>query len=73
MNDFWNTTNVVAFSSAIAGAFFGSLSAFWLGAPYNKRGICAIAGISALIAAQYALLSQWNILENVRRQQLLAK
>jgi hypothetical protein len=66
MNDFWNTTNVVAFSSAIAGAFFGSASAFWLGRLQQKRDL-RDRRHSALIATQYALLSQWNILENIRR------
>jgi hypothetical protein len=68
-NAFWNTTNVVAFSSAIAGAFFGSLSAFWLGRLQQKRDL-RDRKHSALLATQYALLSQWNILENVRRQHL---
>jgi hypothetical protein len=68
-NDFWNTTNVVAFSSAIAGAFFGSLSAFWLGRLQQKREL-RDRRHGALIATQFALLSQWTILENVRRDHL---
>ena len=67
--DFWNTTNVVAFSSAIAGAFFGSASAFWLGRLQQKRDL-RDRRHSALLATQHALLSQWNVLENVRQQHL---
>jgi hypothetical protein len=68
-NDFWNTTNVVAFSSAIAGAFFGSLSAFYLGRLQQKREL-RDRRHGALVATQFALLSQWTILENVRRDHL---
>jgi hypothetical protein len=68
-NDFLNTTNVVAFSSAVAGAFLGSLSAFWLGRLQQKRDL-RDRRHGALLSTQYALLSQWNILENVRRQHL---
>lgn len=61
--------HVVAFTSAVFGAFFGSLSAFYLGRlqqlsdRQDKRH-------SALIAAQYALISQWNIVEGIRIQHL---
>jgi hypothetical protein len=68
-NDFWNTTNVVAFSSAIAGAFLGSLSAFYLGRLQQKREL-RDRRHGALVATQFALLSQWTILENVRRDHL---
>jgi hypothetical protein len=68
-NEFFNTTNVVAFSSAIAGAFFGSLSAFWLGRLQQKRDL-RDRRHSSLLAAQHALLSQWTILENIRRNLL---
>jgi hypothetical protein len=67
--DFLNSTNAVAFSSAIAGAFFGSLSAFWLGRLQQKRDL-RDRRHSALVATQFALLSQWTILENVRRDHL---
>jgi hypothetical protein len=61
----------VAFSSAIAGAFFGSISAFWLGRLQQKRELRERRH-GALIATQFALLSQWTILENVRRDHLEA-
>jgi hypothetical protein len=68
-NDLWNTTNIVAFSSAVTGAFFGSLSAFWLGRLQQKRDL-RDRRHSALLATQHALLSQWTVLENVRLQHL---
>jgi len=58
-----------AIFAAAFGAFFGSLSAFYLGRLQQqidrreKRH-------AALIAAQYALMSQWNIVEAIRVQHL---
>jgi len=55
-----------SFGSAAAGALLGSLSAFYLGFIQQKaeRRRQQHAG---LIRAQYALMSQWNILEGIRR------
>ena len=51
------------------GAFFGSLSAFYLGR-VQQRIDRREKRHAALIAAQYALMSQWNIIEGVRVRQL---
>jgi len=55
--------------AAVFGAFFGSLSAFYLGW-VQQRIDRREKRHAALIAAQYALISQWNIIEGVRVQQL---
>ncbi len=61
--------HISAVFAAAFGAFFGSLSAFYLGRLQQqidrreKRH-------AALIAAQYALMSQWNIVEAIRVQHL---
>ena len=51
------------------GAFFGSLSAFYLGRIQQRRDRHEKRH-AALVAAQYALISQWNIIEGIRRQHL---
>jgi hypothetical protein len=57
--------HISAVFAAAFGAFFGSLSAFYLGRVqqqadrHEKRH-------AALIAAQYALMSQWNVVEEIR-------
>jgi hypothetical protein len=58
-----------AFGSAAAGALLGSLSAFYLGILQQKKDRRERQH-SALIRAQYALMSQWNILEGIRRSLL---
>ncbi|MGZ5001668.1 MAG: hypothetical protein ACXWBM_00595 [Chthoniobacterales bacterium] len=58
-----------ALFAAAFGAFFGSLSAFYLGR-VQQRSDRREKRHAALIAAQYALMSQWNIIEGVRVQQL---
>lgn len=47
------------------GAFFGSLSAFYLGR-FQQRADRREKRHAALIATQYALMTQWNIVEGVR-------
>ena len=54
-----------AIFAAAFGAFFGSLSAFYLGR-VQQRGDRRERRHAALIAAQYALISQWNIVEEIR-------
>ena len=51
------------------GAFFGSLSAFYLGR-VQQRSDRDEKRHAALIATQYALMSQWNIVEAIRVQHL---
>jgi len=55
--------------AAAFGAFFGSLSAFYLGR-LQQRSDRREKRHAALIAAQYALISQWNIVEAIRVQHL---
>jgi hypothetical protein len=58
-----------AIFAAAFGAFFGSLSAFYLGR-IQQRSDRREKHHAALIAAQYALMSQWNIVEGIRVQHL---
>jgi hypothetical protein len=58
-----------AIFAAAFGAFFGSLSAFYLGR-FQQRSDRREKRHAALIAAQYALMSQWNIVEAIRVQHL---
>jgi hypothetical protein len=55
--------------AAAFGAFFGSLSAFYLGR-LQQRSDRRERRHTALITAQYALISQWNIVEAIRVQHL---
>jgi hypothetical protein len=61
--------HVSAVFAAAFGAFFGSLSAFYLGR-VQQRSDRREKRHAALIAAQYALMSQWNIIEAIRVQHL---
>jgi hypothetical protein len=61
--------HVSAIFAAAFGAFFGSLCAFHLGR-MQQRADRREKRHAALIAAQYALMSQWNILEGIRVQHL---
>src|ERR1700682_426698 len=54
-----------AIFAAAFGAFFGSLSAFYLG-HFQQRRDRRERQHAALIAGQYALMSQWNIVEEIR-------
>ena len=58
-----------AIISAAFGAFFGSLSAFYLGR-VRQQSDRREKQHGTLIATQYALMSQWNILEAIRVQHL---
>jgi len=58
-----------ALFAAAFGAFFGSLSAFYLGR-VRQRSDRAEKRHAALIATQYALMSQWDIIEAIRVQHL---
>ena len=60
---------VSAVFAAAFGAFFGSLSAFYLGRVQQKSDRREKRH-AALITAQYALMSQWNIVEAIRVQHL---
>ena len=57
------------FFAAAFGACFGSLSAFYLGR-VQQRSDRREKRHAALIATQYALMSQWNIIEAIRAQHL---
>jgi hypothetical protein len=61
--------HVSAVFAAVFGAFFGSLSAFYLGRVQQKSDRREKRH-AALITAQYALMSQWNIVEAIRVQHL---
>jgi hypothetical protein len=58
-----------ALFAAAFGAFFGSLSAFYLGR-VRQRSDKREKRHAALIATQYALMSQWNVVEAIRVQHL---
>jgi hypothetical protein len=62
-------TYLVPFAAAAFGAFFGALSAFWLGIMKQKRDE-SNRRHNALLATQYAFSSKWNILEGIRRNLL---
>jgi hypothetical protein len=62
-------TYSVAFGSAALGAFLGSLSAYLLGRRQHRSDE-RDKYYGYLLAAQYSLMSQWNILEGIRRQHL---
>ena len=57
--------HVSAIFAAAFGAFFGSLSAFHLGR-VQQRSDRREKRHAGLIAAEYALMSQWNIVEQIR-------
>jgi hypothetical protein len=57
--------HVSALFAAVFGAFFGSLSAFYLGR-VQQRADRREKRHAALIAAQYALMTQWNMIEGIR-------
>jgi len=61
--------HVSAVFAAAFGAFFGSLSAFYLGR-LQQRKDRRQKQHGALIATQYGLMSQWNIVEAIRVQHL---
>jgi hypothetical protein len=58
-----------AIFAAAFGAFFASLSAFYLGR-YQQESDRRERRHAALIRGQYALMSQWNIVEAIRVQHL---
>jgi len=75
---FWHTLPLLdhrllphlsGFFAAAFGACFGSLSAFYLGR-VQQRSDRREKRHAALIATQYALMSQWNIIEAIRAQHL---
>ena len=59
----------IAFGSAAAGALMGSLSAFYLTVLQQKRDQREKQH-AALLRAQYALMSQWNILKGIDKSLL---
>ena len=61
--------HISAMFAAVFGAFFGSLSAFYLGR-MQQRSDRREKRHAALITAQYALISQWNTVEAIRVQHL---
>lgn len=72
----WQTVTVTyllphfgEFAAAGFGALLGSASAFYLGL-FQQRRDRRDKQHEAALAAQYALQSQWNILEGIRRQLL---
>ena len=75
---FWHTLPLLdhrllphlsGFFAAAFGACFGSLSAFYLGR-VQQRSDRREKRHAALIATQYALMSQWDIIEAIRAQDL---
>jgi hypothetical protein len=58
-----------SFGSAAAGALLGSLSAFYLGIRKQKNDKKENDHAS-LLRAHYALISQWNIIEGIRKDLL---
>jgi hypothetical protein len=54
------------FATSLCGAFFGALGAYWVGRFKEKRDEKKRRH-TALLATQYALFSQWNVIEDVRR------
>lgn len=62
-------THTVAFASAALGAMLGSFSAYWF-ARWQSRSEGRDRYYGHLLAAQYSLMSEWNILEGIRRQHL---
>ena len=61
--------HISAVFAAAFGAFFGSASAFYLGR-VQQRSDRREKRHAALIAAQFALMSQWDIVEAIRLQHL---
>ena len=56
----------IPFGTSLFGAFFGALGAYWVGRFKEKRDEIKRRH-SALLATQYALFSQWHVIENLRR------
>lgn len=65
---FWST-NSGEFISALAGAFFGALAAYWF-QRWSEKKKDADSNHAAILKAQLALISQINVVENFRRQHL---
>ncbi len=59
----------LAVASSAFGALAGSLSAFWLGRSQQMRDRLD-KEYGALLSAQYALMSQWTVLEDIRKDLL---
>jgi hypothetical protein len=62
-------TYIVPFVTAAFGAFFGALSAFWLGSVKQKRDDSNSHHV-ALLQAQYALISQMELVERIKQNLL---
>jgi hypothetical protein len=54
------------FATSLFGAFFGALGAYFVGRSKEKRDENNRRH-TALLATQYALFSQWNIVEDIRK------
>lgn len=54
------------FATSLCGAFFGALGAYWVGRFKEDRDEDKRRH-TALLATQYALFSQWNVVEDVRK------
>lgn len=54
------------FATSLFGAFFGALGAYFVGRFKEKRDEDKRRH-TALLAAQYALYSQWNVIEDIRK------
>jgi hypothetical protein len=54
------------FATSLFGAFFGALGAYFVGRFKEKRDENNRRH-TALLATQYALFSQWNIVEDIRK------
>ena len=66
---FYNWNSFGELFAAVFGAFFGSMSAFLLGVLQQRRQR-RDEHHEALLGAQYAMQSQWNVLQGIREQML---
>lgn len=57
------------FASSLFGAFCGAMGAYWVGRFKEDRDESK-QWLSALLASQYALHSQWSVLEDLRKTHL---
>ena len=69
MNDNLELKNILPFATSLFGAFFGALGAYFVGRSKEKRDENNRRH-TALLATQYALFSQWNVIEDIRKNLL---
>jgi hypothetical protein len=69
MNDNLELKDYLPFVTSLFGAFFGALGAYSVGRFKEKRDENNRRH-TALLATQYALFSQWNVIEDIRKNLL---